>query len=146
MTVPRNAAIRVETRLQDAKTFKYKPNWPRVQARWDAFWARDEVDRPCMAVTAPRPDKQTVALPEVRCIEDKWMNPDYLLAKSVQRLDENYLLGEAVPSAGHLMACSTLGCGDHPEFHEGGILNEWNMAPYRGVWARHSRYFPTQVI
>jgi hypothetical protein len=102
-------------------TFACKPDWAKAQARWDAFWDLQPMDRPCLAVTAPRADRKTGPLPEVGCIEDKWMDPAYLLAQSVKRLDENYLGGEAVPTSGHLMACSTLGCGRHLQFHEGGI-------------------------
>ncbi|MBI3986571.1 MAG: hypothetical protein HY343_06610 [Lentisphaerae bacterium] len=102
-------------------TFYYKPDWARAQARWDAFWALEPTDRPCMSITAPRPDGKKIVVPEVRSMEDKWMDPDYLLAVALQRLESTILGGEAVPAARLIMSGTTTGCNGHLYFHEGGI-------------------------
>jgi len=102
-------------------SFSYKPDWEQAQARWDAYWAMDAVDRPCMAVAAPRPDSGKTELPGIRSVEDRWMDPDYLLATALQKLETTCLGGEAVPRARHFMAGTTAGCNGHLHFHEGGI-------------------------
>ena len=102
------------------QTYSYKTDWERAQKRWDAFWTLEATDRPCLSILAPRPDGRKIQLPEVT-VEGKWMDPEYQMAKAVKYLEENYLGGEAVPRAGHFMAGTTTGCGEHLEFHEGGI-------------------------
>jgi len=102
-------------------TYSYKPDWERAQKRWDAYWALEATDRPCMSILAPRPDGKKIQLPELKSLEDKWMNPEYQLARALKQLEENYLGGEAVPCSVHFMAGTTTGCGGHLHFHEGGI-------------------------
>lgn len=101
--------------------FSYKLDWPRAQARWDAFWELEVTDRPCMTVFAPRPDGEKVTLPHIQSMEDKWMNEGYLLTSAIKRLEEDNLAGEAVPAAYHFMAGTTAGCNGNLHFHEGGI-------------------------
>lgn len=109
-------------------TYRYKLDWPNAQKRWDAFWTLEATDRPCLSVLAPRPDGRKIQLPELTCMEDKWLSPEYQLAKVLTHLEENHLGGEAVPHAIHLMAGTTTGCGDRIYFHEGGISIRPSMA------------------
>ncbi|MBU4198769.1 MAG: hypothetical protein KKG09_10640 [Verrucomicrobia bacterium] len=108
--------------------FSYKTDWARAQSRWDAFWALDAVDRPCMRVFAPRPDGKKITFSELRSLEDKWINPDYVLAGALHNLEGSYLGGETVPAASHFMAGTTTGCDGHLHFHEGGISIRPTMA------------------
>ena len=101
--------------------YSCKPDWLNAQKRWDAFWALDATDRPCISVLAPRTEGRKIQLPELKSIEDKWMDPEYQLAKVLQYVEGNYLGGEAVPRAGHLMAGTAAGCDGYLHFHEGGI-------------------------
>lgn len=36
--------------------FAYKPDYARVKARYDAFWARAVLDRPPVSITLEKPD------------------------------------------------------------------------------------------
>ena len=99
-------------------TYTYKPDWARAQARWDAYWSVEAMDRPCMSVRAPRPDGDSVPLPELKTVEDKWMDSEYQMAKALKSLEECYLGGEAAPYAGICMAGTTTGCDGHLTFYE----------------------------
>ena len=55
-------------------TFTYKPDWSTAEARWDAYWAMEAMDRPCMIVYAPRPNGVKVPIPDVS-LEGQWMDP-----------------------------------------------------------------------
>lgn len=104
--------------MTNQSAFVYKPDWARAQSRWDAFWALEAMDRPCMSVFAPRPDGKKIQLPELKTEEDKWMNPEYVLANTLKNLEENYQGGEAAPCSGHFMAGTTTGCNGHIRFYE----------------------------
>ena len=108
----------VENKTGCSSSWSYKPDWARSQARWDAFWAMEATDRPCMSVRAPHPNGKKIQLPELKTVEDKWMNAEYQLAKALKPLEENYLGGEAPPCSGHFMAGTTTGCDGHLQFHE----------------------------
>ena len=109
-------------------TFSYKPDWARAQARWDAFWDLAPLDRPCLCVTAPRADGASVELPPLASAQDRWLNPEYVLATALKHLEATYLGGETPPAAPYFMAATTMGCGEHLVFHEGGIALRPTMA------------------
>ena len=96
----------------------YKPDWASARSRWDAYWAMEATDRPCISVRAPRSEVEKIQLPELKRVEEKWMNPDYQLAKALKPLKENYLGGETVPSVYVCMAATTTGCDGHLVFYE----------------------------
>ena len=98
--------------------YTYKSDWSQAQARWDAYWALEATDRPCLSVIAPRTDGRKIQLPEIASIEEKWMDPEYILAQRLKYLEENYLGGEACPQAGTGMAYTTMGCDGHLKFYE----------------------------
>jgi len=98
--------------------FTYKPDWARAQARWDAYWAYESMDRPCMSVTAPRTDGKKIQLPELKSVEDYWMDPEFVLAKrALKPLEETYFGGEACPQANIGMPGTTTGCDGHVRFY-----------------------------
>ncbi len=102
-------------------SYSYKPDWYQASKRWDAFWSMDAIDRPCMSIFAPKLTGEEIQLPELKSIEDKWMNPEYQLALVLRHLEGNCLCGDAVPCSRNLMAGTTTGCGEFLHFHEGGI-------------------------
>lgn len=105
----------------DQPIFCYKPDWVRAQSRWDAFWAMDATDRPCIGIGVPRPNPKQVTVPVPRSMEDKWLDPEYILAEKVKVMEETCYCGEAPPTCGHFMAGTTTGCNGHLCFHDGGI-------------------------
>ncbi|MDD5707308.1 MAG: hypothetical protein PHR35_15400 [Kiritimatiellae bacterium] len=102
-------------------TYACKPDWSHAQARWDAFWDMQPTDRPCLNISVPRTDGSRIVLPPLLSPADRWMNPEYILAKTLAFFEEHHLAGEFPPAAPYFMAGTTLGCGDSIEFGEGGI-------------------------
>jgi len=106
---------------ETVSVFSYKKDWCLAQKRWDAYWELEPVDRPVLRVFVPRQDAKIVPLPAVNSVEEKWMNPEYLLAKAINYLESNLFMGEAVPRILGIMAGTTAGCNGNLDFSEGGI-------------------------
>lgn len=89
----------------------YKPDWPRAQKRWTAFWNRQNNDRPLMDVRAPS-GKSLPPFPPPPTLEAKYFDPDYIEAAWLRTMEATYFGGESVPSGGFLLAGYALGCGE----------------------------------
>ena len=89
---------------------KYKPDWPKAQQRWTAFWELAETDRPCIDVKAPlATDVPPPARPA--SLEDLYFDPDYVAVQWRHLFATTYFGGEAVPTGGFFMGGYALGCG-----------------------------------
>ncbi|MBU4200382.1 MAG: hypothetical protein KKG09_10145 [Verrucomicrobia bacterium] len=75
---------------------KYKPNWPETKERLTALWHHKPMDRPCIAVMAPN-GKQWPG-PILRKVEDKWLDPDFIVRRAIATFETTYYGGEAFPS------------------------------------------------
>ena len=106
---------------ETSSVFTYKKDWGMAQKRWDAYWELEPVDRPILRIFVPRQDAKIIPLPAISSIEEKWMNPEYILAKAINYLECNFFMGEAVPRTPHIMAGTTAGCNGNLDFSEGGI-------------------------
>jgi len=93
----------------------YKPDWPKAQARWEAFWQRTPADRPCIDVRAPRPT-EVQPPPEPAEPETRYFDPDYVVRTWLHQMESTHLGGEAVPVGGFLMGGYALGCGSNVVF------------------------------
>ena len=76
---------------------KYKPDWEDAQKRLTALWHHEVIDRPCIAVTAPN-GRSVVPPPGPSTPRQKWLDPDWVLADMVARLESIWWGGEAIPS------------------------------------------------
>lgn len=78
----------------------YRPNWPGAERRMRAFWAGEELDRPCIWVTAPRrePIPGPPAPPEPDDPHRRWTDMDYRLAEADARFRGTFFGGESVPA------------------------------------------------
>lgn len=92
---------------------KYKPDWPQARERLTALWNHGHVDRPCIAVTAPNGKKWE--WPVLRKVEDKWLDPDYIVQNAIATFETTYYGGEAIPSVLNmaLWANNTYGATPH---------------------------------
>ncbi len=76
---------------------KYKPDWPEARQRLCALWEGRVLDRPCMAVRAP--SGRNITPPgEPATVEDRWLDPDWLVARALAELEGTWWGGEAIPS------------------------------------------------
>ncbi len=94
---------------------RYNPNWPEAQRRLTALWRRERLDRPCIAVTAPRPCPHPTPVPEPADEEARWLDPVYRVALARRQLETTWWGGEAVPSCLQLAGWVN-GLGGVPHF------------------------------
>jgi len=73
----------------------YKPDFAQARTRWSAFWNGGIIDRPCLAVTAP---KQGRDLPPGSPYLDGWSGDfSQAIARWEARAEHTYYAGEAIP-------------------------------------------------
>lgn len=75
--------------------YKYKPDFDRVKEYFRAFWAREAMDRPLLAVTAPKNDR-AVPVPYLAGARDG--NFADALLKYRSYAENTYFAGEALPA------------------------------------------------
>ena len=93
---------------------KYKPNWAEAQERLTALWNHKSIDRPCIAVTASN-GKQWPA-PIARKVEDKWLDPDFIVRRAIATFETTYYGGEAIPSTLNMAIWASNTYGAIPHF------------------------------
>jgi hypothetical protein len=93
---------------------KYKPDWQDAQRRLTALWHHEVIDRPCIAVTAPN-GRPVAPPPAPTAPRQKWLDPDWVLADLIARLESTWWGGEAIPSY-LLMGGWALCLGGTPRF------------------------------
>jgi hypothetical protein len=108
-----------------------KPDLQQALERVEAYWHHEALGRPCIAVTAPRPNGEPV--PEPASIEQKWLDFDYRVEAAVISTANTYWGGEAIP-----MVMPNLGpdvfaafLGAELQFHE---TTSW-ATPFIADWA-----------
>lgn len=91
---------------------KYKPDWEKVKKRYEAFWAKEVIDRAVFHVTAPKPDRKCIPAPKNP--SERFANSDYLFESAWACLKGTYWGADALP-----LLPSGLG-GFFPDFVFGG--------------------------
>jgi hypothetical protein len=93
----------------------YKDNWSKAKERLLAFWNNEIIDRPCVAVFAPRKNSKLPPFPELQwgpwlggleqIVEDKeglikrwWVDPEENYKRMISWFENTYFGGEAVPA------------------------------------------------
>jgi hypothetical protein len=109
----------------------YKHNWPETRQRLEAFWRMEILDRPCIAVTAPRCRPRPVP-PPVDC-RQKWTDPEYVAQSYDAGHEAAYFGGEAIPATS-LMVGYAHGYGAPLDFAEqtiwqSPIIHSWDEPP-----------------
>ncbi len=77
----------------------YKDNWPDTKRRLTALWHGERLDRPCVAVMAPRAVENPTPVPEPANDEARWMDPAYRVPLALHQLESTWWGGEAIPSS-----------------------------------------------
>jgi len=77
----------------------YKPDWPETQKRFEAFYAGEIIDRPCVAVRAPRdgvtPNYAKTSASDIR---GRWLDFETHLANAAEHARCTFFGGESFPS------------------------------------------------
>jgi len=74
---------------------RFKEDWEQARARIEAWWQGELIDRPLIQVTAPRPGERR--LPPPRDLQQQWLDVDYVVAATEERMRLTYYGGEALP-------------------------------------------------
>ena len=109
----------------------YKHNWPETRERMNAYWAGEIIDRPCIAVTAPRqPARPLAPAPDYKTL---WADPDYVAELYDVQHEATYFGGEAMPGTS-LMVGYCFGYGAPLRYSEqtvwqDPIIHDWADPP-----------------
>jgi len=78
----------------------YKDNWQQARERIEAFWANDCIDRPAIALTAPRSESLPGPAPPPAADDllTRWTDPDYVVARADHNFRHTYWAGESLPN------------------------------------------------
>ncbi len=114
---------------------EFKPDFAQAQRRWDAFWHKEIIDRPCAGVVAPKDGARPVPRPKYL----DGFHGDY--AAAVERFaawaSQHYFAGEAIPqfcpSFGPDMFAAFLGA--ELRWSESDVLTTWCL-PCIEDWAQ----------
>lgn len=68
-----------------------------IKQRFDAFWAREILDRPLIYITAPRTRRKKKQFPNPKSIRERWTNIKYVMNKMELHLENTLFLGDAIP-------------------------------------------------
>ena len=94
----------------------YKNDWDEAKIRLESLWAGTITGRPCIAVTAPRTGGEKLPAAPANP-EDRWLNPDWVIANLRANLGNTWWGGESIPSY-LLMAGWVASAGGRPHFSQ----------------------------
>ena len=70
----------------------------KIKQRFDAFWQREIIDRPMVAIRAPRKERKQPDFPVPDTLEGKWTDIEYILKRMELSFENTLYLGDAIPS------------------------------------------------
>lgn len=74
---------------------KFKPDFADAQAHWRAFWNKEIIKRPCIAIKAPRDGAKRAPRPPVQYLPG--IDFGNLLDQAEANMAATYFAGEAIP-------------------------------------------------
>ncbi len=76
----------------------YQENWPQIKKLYQAYWARQNEDRPLLAITAPKAPKQgSLAEPSYSSQKERWFDTQGILERVNRQMQNTYYGAEAIP-------------------------------------------------
>lgn len=93
---------------------RYKPDWPEVKQRLEAYWNHAVIDRCCIAVHAPKRGSRISPIPDLQngpwlgglelipendkeAIRQWWIDPEQNYQRAITWFENTYFAGEALP-------------------------------------------------
>jgi hypothetical protein len=118
--------------------FTFKPDYEQVQARMEAFWEGEIIDRPLAQFVAPKPPEECVPEPVSghASAADRWMDAAYQGELALARLQNVELMADTLPIAwpnlGPEIFSAFYGCalhfGDYGTSWTDPVLHDWAEA------------------
>ena len=76
----------------------YQENWPQIKKLYQAYWARQNEDRPLLAITAPKALKRgSLAEPSYSSQKERWFDTQGILERVNRQMQNTYYGAEAIP-------------------------------------------------
>lgn len=89
-------------------------NWGEISNKYMEYWNLENHDRPLMRICAPKDGYTPKKLFEPKNIDDRWLDIEYVIKKSYEKLKATYYAGESfpnfMPNLGPDIFGATLGC------------------------------------
>jgi hypothetical protein len=93
---------------------RYKPDWPEVKQRFEAYWNHAVIDRCCIAVHAPKKGSRIPPIPDLQngpwlgglesipendqeAVRQWWVDPEQNYLRAITWFENTYFAGEALP-------------------------------------------------
>ncbi|MBD3181381.1 hypothetical protein GF312_03755 [Candidatus Poribacteria bacterium] len=73
-------------------------DFEQIKKRFDAFWNKEIIDRPMVAITAPRRERKQIDFSIPDTIEARWTDIEYILKRTDLNLSNTAYYGDAIPS------------------------------------------------
>ena len=79
---------------------KFKEDWDKCKARFDAFWEGEIIDRCVTSVLTPRKNTIDVEVEHITAknLEEKWLDCKYRYSQAIHSFANTYFGGEAFPN------------------------------------------------
>jgi hypothetical protein len=117
--------------------FAFKPNYAQIQARMEAFWNRDVLDRPLTMFHLAKPLEEQVPLPvsQHSSPAQRWTDVEFQAENTLARLSNiDFSIGDALPigwpNLGPELFSAFYGCpihfGDYGTSWTDPILDDWS--------------------
>jgi len=94
---------------------KYHHNWENAKKRFTDLWEGKPTRIPYIGIRAPVKEQPVSELNPPAKDEDFWLDPDWMIAKLEDSMENTHWLGEIVPGI-LLMSCWLISLGGKPEF------------------------------
>ena len=75
----------------------YQKDQHLLEERWRAFWAKENHDRPVMTVYAPNGKNSSVQVKEPETVDDRYLDPNFVIPNFRRGMEMTYFGGEAFP-------------------------------------------------
>ncbi|MCL2708832.1 MAG: hypothetical protein FWF03_06940 [Defluviitaleaceae bacterium] len=79
--------------------YEFKPDYESAQRRIDAFWAREEAERPIVTIVYAKPDKKDYARKNHATWEEYWLDIEYRAEATEKDIGNTVYDAEAMPVA-----------------------------------------------
>ncbi len=76
----------------------YCEDWEKRKKRYLEYWARENHDRPLLAITAPKEKCEKPPVSLHRTFKERWMDTEYVLKRANWQMRNTCYVGEAFPA------------------------------------------------
>lgn len=80
------------------KPYLEEIDFEKIKQRFDAFWEKRIIDRPMIAITAPRKETKKRDFPVPDTIDGRWTDIEYIIKRTELSFENRIYLGDAIPS------------------------------------------------